>query len=215
MSKFLRALERAGLVRLEGAEVAAVDIPEEPVREPEPAQVLPAGTVVAANVSFDSLYASAGVAPSPFPAEKLLKLLDGLRAMDAATRRSAVLAMDAADDAWTVDDALLDAERKCATLLAARKTVEAQVTAAEQAAAQSVADLEKSLEDTSATVRKQIADLEALMKREVERGANERAALMASARDARASGQRETLRLDGEIERLQELSKIFQANKAP
>jgi hypothetical protein len=215
MSKFLRALERAGLVKLEGTDVAAVEIPEVAPQEQNAALEVPANTAVPEHISFDSLYARAGVAASPFPAEKLLKLLDGLRAMDSATRKSAVMAMDAADDAWTIDDCLLDAERKCAALLATKKSVESQVKAAESATAKAVADLEKSQEETSAAVRRQIADLEGLMQREVERVANERAAVMASAREARAAGQREALRIDGEIDRLQEISRIFSSTKTP
>ena len=62
--------------------------------------------------AFEDIFAAAGVPVSPYPAEKLLRLLDGLRAMDAGTRKMAVLAMDAADDNWQISDCLSDADLK-------------------------------------------------------------------------------------------------------
>jgi hypothetical protein len=212
MGKLLRALEKAGLVKLEEqaqlegqAFETAQAVEREPPVAPDPE---PSGPVDE-RVSFDSIYAQNNVPASPFPAEKLLKLLDGLRAMDATTRRSAVLAMDAADEAWTIEDSVLDSERKVASLLAAKALVERQVAASDTATVKLLGDIEKRQQDSAAAIRKQIADLEALLQREVEKAANERAAANAAARETRSAGQREALRLDAEVERLSEIARVF------
>jgi hypothetical protein len=85
------------------------------------------------------LYSRAGIPPSPFPAEKLLRMLEGLAAMEPHIRTAAIMAMDQADDAWTVQDAVLDADRKMKALAQAKTEVAA--TAAE-AARKASADLE-------------------------------------------------------------------------
>jgi hypothetical protein len=68
------------------------------------------------GIALADIFAAAGVPDSPYPAEKLLRLLDGLRAMDAGTRKAAVLAMDAADDNWQIGDCIADADRKISAL---------------------------------------------------------------------------------------------------
>src|SRR5688572_15491440 len=121
MSKFLKALAKVGLVDLEESERSRLATPEaageEPSQEdinriladarktntPEAASSAPPPPSAQAQAyesgvgegrELSSIYAEMSVPPSPFPAEKLLKLLDGLRAMDPHTRKAAVLAMD-------------------------------------------------------------------------------------------------------------------------
>ena len=118
----MRALQKAGLVELdESAEPVPVEPPAETETTPQvvmdhaaepvaaasaPAIAVPAGPI-AEQRPFDEIYAEQSVAAAAFTAEKLLKILDGLAALDPAARIAAVRALDAADDAWTVDDALL------------------------------------------------------------------------------------------------------------
>jgi hypothetical protein len=88
--------------------------------------------------AFADIFAAAGVPDSPYPAEKLLRLLDGLRAMDAGTRKAAVLAMDAADDNWQIGDCLRDADLKISALEATNATVVAQLQDRERQSAEVV-----------------------------------------------------------------------------
>ena len=65
--------------------------------------------------SFDDIFASANLPISPYPAERLLRLLDGLREMDEPTRKAAVRAMDGADDSWTMADPVILTTYRLAT----------------------------------------------------------------------------------------------------
>lgn len=217
MSRFLRALQKAGLVEtdepsspadLEAELLASVPVQEQAATPS--AELLPeAESRIQESRSFDTLYAERGVPSSPFPAEKLLKLLDGLRVMDAATRKTAVLAMDAADDAWNIDDAALDAGRKIKALN------DTKALLAQQAASQ-VAHTQEKLKggdrrqtESLSMIRQQITDLEALMQREIEKAAAEKAALQAQAQSAQEASLRESARLDAEIARLHEVLDTF------
>ncbi|HKY93602.1 MAG TPA: hypothetical protein VJM11_21290 [Nevskiaceae bacterium] len=218
MSKFLRVLQKAGLVEIDEATQMA-DTPADfvapeppPLAEaaPPPPEILPeAESRIQESRAFEALYAERGVPPSPFPAEKLLKLLDGLRAMDPATRKTAVLAMDAADEAWTIDDAALDASRKIKALNDTKTLLAQQAASAAAHAQEKMKAREQRQGDAVAAIRKQIADLEALMQREVEKGAGEKAALEAQVRTAGEACQRECARIDTEIARLKEVLDTF------
>lgn len=216
MSKFLRVLQKAGLVEAEPAEtpanleaeVLAAVPPSEP-SVPDTAVLSEADSRIEESRSFDVLYAERGVPASPFPAEKLLKLLDGLRAMDPPVRKAAVLAMDAADDNWTIDDAALDAHRKIKALNDTKALLSQQASSQAAHAQERLKSREQRQADALAAIRQQIGDLEALMQREVEKATAERAALGAEVKSAQEASTREAARLDVEIARLQEVLDTF------
>lgn len=217
MSRFLRALEKVGLVEREAqaAEPAYVE-PAGDVPPPDPAPTAaaePALPVASGPIqeqrAFDEIYAAGSVGASPFPAEKLLKILEGLAALEPAARRAAVTALDAADDAWTIDDALLDAERKIRALGEARKQIEEQARAALEESRAAVEAREQKQQDAVARIRQQIADLEGLLEREVARATEEKAALHDAARAAKDACTREVTRLDAEAHRLRRLAEVF------
>ena len=217
MSRFLRALEKVGLVEVEQrAEEPAYIEPagDVPPPDPAPAAVEPAvppppSGPIQEQRPFDDIYAAGSVAASPFPAEKLLKILEGLAALEPAARRAAVTALDAADDAWTVDDALLDAERKIKALDQARRQVEEQARAALEEARLAVEAREQKQQEAVTRIRQQIADLEGLLEREVTRATEEKAALHDAARGAKDACTRECTRLDAEAHRLRRLAEVF------
>lgn len=166
-------------------------------------------SAIAEGQSFEALYVGAEVPPSPYPAEKLLKLLDGLRAMDAGTRKAAILAMDAADDAWTIDDVVLDAERKVRTLSLGIERVEAQSADVDARVKSEVTSLEQYTQQAAETIRRQIAELEAMLQDELQKAATRRAELQMETRSAREAAARERARYEQEIERLREIGRIF------
>jgi hypothetical protein len=161
--------------------------------------------------AFEDIFAAAGVPASPYPAEKLLRLLEGLRAMDAGTRKAAVLAMDAADDNWQMGDCLRDAELKIVALEDHKRQLTAQMQNREQQSAELVNQIKRVLEDATVAIRKQIAELEQLLEREVTRAAQEMTSVEAGLRAAREAASRETRRMDAEIERLREIPTTFKA----
>jgi hypothetical protein len=226
MAGFLRTLARVGLVELDGEEAATASAPEvddaaiESILAAEsavPLEPLPAATsatqgqLVAEGQPFEAIYESASVAPSKYPAEKLLRMLDGLRAMDPGTRKAAVLAMDAADDAWTLQDAVLDAQRKMRALERAALGIDQQMEAARAKAQADVSAQETYREQATASIRQQIADLEALLEKELRQVAEERARIQNSIESADLAASREKARLNAEAERLREVPTLFGA----
>ena len=230
MSRFLKALQKAGLVDLEGQEAPApaqsdtevleefrrqraaesVSAPEAAPPVPEFLQALPEG-VAPADIARkpDDIYAAAGVGPSPFPAERLLKVLDGLKALDPSARKAAVLALDAADDSWSVDDTLLDAERKTRALDEERQRLQQLASEAQANALTRVAQSDAALQEAVARIRQQIADLEGLLQRELTRGAQEKAAIEQDALNIHNACVTGRASLDAEVQRLSELARIF------
>lgn len=182
-----------------------------PPLTPPPLPPLSAGAELPEGRPFDEIYAAAGVPASPYPAERLLRLIDGLRAMDAGTRRTAVQAMDAADDNWTIDDPLLDAQRKVRVLQEWSTGLREQLSASEQAAAAEIAELKATEEKAVAEIRKQIDGLEKLLEREMQKTAEHIAARQASLSAARAALERETQRINAEAGRLGDLARQFGA----
>lgn len=161
------------------------------------------------GIALDELFAQAGLPPTAFPAEKLLRLLDGLRAMDATTRKTAVLAMDAADDTWQISDAVGDAQRKVAALNAYKQRLNAEVVTAEQQVAAELLDKKAALEQTTGEIRTQITELERLLERAIAQSAQEATNLEAGLRANREAVARELRRMDKEIERLGEIPASF------
>jgi hypothetical protein len=216
MSKFLRALQKAGLVELDTAgtppiEHAVSAPPAEPEPLPEPVAVEPTAPAgpLSEGRAFDAIYAELGVVPAPFSAEKLLKIFDGLAALDPVSRKTAVMALDAADDSWAIDDALADADAKVRALGQARAQIESQARAALEQARADVETRDAQQADAVARVRAQIADLEGLLEREVARATEEKAAVHASAKATKDLCLREVARLDAEALRLRTLAQTF------
>src|SRR5690349_12438087 len=185
-SGFLKALKKVGLVEVDEPvdAPAAADQPEPadaPASSPPPpapvsAPADSASTEIVEALPLEQVYADRQIPQCPYPAEKLLKVLTGLRAMDAATRRAAISAMDAADDSWRIEDVLLDAEHKIKALEARKQTLAAQANAADSEAAARVRAREQQQQDAVESVRKQIADLQGLMEREVAKATADKAA---------------------------------------
>jgi chromosome segregation ATPase len=131
--------------------------------------------------------------------------------MDAATRKAAVLAMDSADDTWTIEDPLLDAARKIDALRRHRDGLGTTVAAAEAGCAQALADRDRYLAEATTTIREQISELERTLQEEIGKVAREKAELEAGLRATREAAAREAARLDHELARLDEIPASFAA----
>lgn len=195
-----------------GGEAASVNPPPLPDTSgtgTSPPPIIYAAADVAEVKSFDDIFKSAQIPDSPFPAERLLRLLDGLRAMDEATRKAAVHAMDAADDNWTIDDSIIDAQRKIAALEDYQKALESQLTVNQQQVITEVADLKQAEESAVTEIRKQIAEMERLLTREIQKTAEQISSLEGGQKNAMEACEREVKRLQTEIERLREIPVQF------
>lgn len=212
MMKFLAA---ANLVTLSEEEQREVQ-PElnealpPPLHEPAPVltQYAESDDVIEGR-SFDDIFASANLPISPYPAERLLRLLDGLREMDEPTRKAAVRAMDGADDNWTMADPVIDAQRKIAVLESYKEVVNQQVSHLQEKVATEVSDLKIKQERAIAEIRKQISELERLLDREMQKTTEHIVGLESSIKATREAAAREAQRLSTEIDRLQVIQAQF------
>jgi len=233
MSRWLKALAKAGLVELNEAERDRVgatgDAPPSPedierllaetrdlegdtgaLGEPEPAAPAVEPLVdVAADVPLAELYTRLGVETSPYPAEKLLTILDAMKALDPAARKAAVLAMDAAEPTWTIGDPLLDAQRKAEALRTAQSELDATIQAAEAKATADLASQDEYKDQASTEIRKQIADLEALLAQELQNVADAKAEINVRLAETRNICTNERARYEAEIDRLKSLHITF------
>ena len=199
MKGMMELLERAGLVRrvsepdgmadstqtADAAQDAPRDAPTRPAVEELPP------VEEATGMSLEQIFAAAAVPPCAYPAERLLRLIDGLKAMDEATRRQTIRALDAADDSWSIEDPKRDAAAKVAAIERHVASIRAAVAQAEQETKTRLSEVTQRQESSVAEVRRQIADLEGLLAREIARGAQECAALEAAQQAQRESANRE------------------------
>lgn len=234
MSRLLKTLAKIGLVELDEADhMRPEGAPEDGgaapgsisetetggaatgVRPYEPAPVdleAPADPDALEGRPLADIYTKAQVPPSSYSAEKLLKLLEGLRTLDPSTRKAAVLAMDAADEDWAVEDAVRDAEHKIRALEQAGAALIDVVKGAEAQAKVDVEAKDRYQHEATGSIRKQIADLDALLAREIEKVAEERAGIQARLQHTKEACGRETKRFREEMARLQEIPGSFGAS---
>lgn len=173
------------------------DLPAAPATEPgEP-------------LNLDDIYATQGVGPSLYPAERLLRLVDGLSAMDEATRLMAIKAMDAADESWTIADPLADAAAKVAALQAHAHGLSTHLQQLEQHTQTQLDAIAQRQDKVVGDIRQQIAELEGLAAREMSRSAQETAAQQASLQSARQTIARDLAEVAQVSQRLQSLANQF------
>ena len=217
MKGFMGLMEKAGLVTLSEAEKETVATDAQPEPLPELAPTADAAAMIEADAGkpiaedrpLEDIFELASIPASPFAAEKLLRLLDGLRAMDLATRKAAVLAMDAADDNWSIADPIDDAQRKMAALETYKVALAKQVDKAEADTNANIERIKADLERSTSDIRAQIAQLEQLLQREIAKASEDTTRLEAALRATRETAAREARRMDKEIERLNEIPATF------
>ncbi|MDB5930535.1 MAG: putative methyl-accepting chemotaxis sensory transducer [Polaromonas sp.] len=238
MKGLMNFLEKAGLVKTDAeapmagdgqapdADPGAASITP-PAGESRPATAAsPARAAAASAISapaqddgmplnLDDIYASEGVGPSVYPAERLLRLVDGLSAMDEATRQMAIRAMDAADESWSIDDPLADAAAKLKALAAHAERLASRLAQLEQETQAQLDAVNQRQEQAVGTILKQIAELEALAAREQARAAQESEAHGASLKTAQAQTASELAKIMQASERLQGLSAQFGTLASP
>ena len=223
MKGMLDFLEKAGLVRQ--------DAPPEPTAPASPTTdstalgpdlVAPNASTSAsappsagAPLNLDEIYANGGVPPSVYPAERLLRLIDGLSAMDEATRLMAIRAMDAADESWSIEDPLSDAAAKVHALAAQAQQLQLTLQALEAESQPRLNAVAARQEQVVGDIRKQIAELESLVSRELARAAQETATQEAQLNAAKDQTARELGEITRTSQRLQGLALQFGAPSTP
>ena len=171
----------------------------------------PAAEVVGVEegLSFAEIYARQRVADAQFPVERLLKLVEGLRTLDPATRRAAITAMDIADETWSMDHVLADADAKVAALRGHQRQMQGAADAVVLANRERIAALESSRDGRLVELRQQIAALEAQIQDAVGTTAADVAKLQSESESNKAALLRETQRIDAHILNVEELVAQF------
>lgn len=180
--------------------------------EAEPAATALAG--VEEGLAFPDIYARQGLAEAAFPVERLQKLVDGLRTLDPTTRRAAITAMDVADETWSMDQVLADADAKIDALRGHQRHLQAGADALVQHNRERIAELESARDTRVAELRRQIAALEAQVQDAIGAAAADVARLQSESESNKAALQRETQRLDTQVVGLQDLVAQFRAPAA-
>ena len=191
----------------------APQVPQQRAPAPQPVAPPAAPTTSKSEIvedrPFAAIYAEAAVQEAPYSAEKLLRVLDGLKAMDPHTRKAAVIAMDAADEEWTIADAVLDAQRKIRVLESSVQGVAAHLQQIQETAAHEKTTRDAYLAEAAATIRAKIQELEETLQAETAQIAAQKADIDGKVAAAVAASARETARLQMEVQRLREIPATF------
>jgi hypothetical protein len=181
-----------------------------PPRAEAPAET-PSGDAVGVEegLSFADIYGRQNVAEASFPVERLLKLVEGLRTLDPTTRRAAIMAMDVADETWSMDQVLADADAKLAALRGHQRQMQGAADALVQANRERIAALESSRDGRVGELRQQIAALETQIHDVIGTTAADVAKLQSESESNKAALLRETQRIDAHVLNLQELVAQF------
>lgn len=215
MKGMLDFLEKAGLVKMDAPSGPVAPEMDITLSEPSPvvatAPAVPAAPITepATPLNLDDIYTAHGVGPSLYPAERLLRLVDGLSAMDVATRLMAIQAMDAADESWTIDDPLADAAAKVNALQAHARSLCAHLQKLELQTQAHLDDIHQRQEKVLGDIRQQIAELEGLVAREVSRSTQESATQQANLQSARQKTAQDLAEVAQVSQRLQSLANQF------
>ncbi len=216
MKGIVNFLEKAGLVKMdEPAEQLASEPETSAGADFTLGAVSDDPTLVsgeASTLDFEDIYAKAGISASAYPAERLLRLVDGLSAMDQATRLMAIKAMDAADESWTIEDPLVDASAKIQALSRYAERLQLNLQKIEQETLGRLNAVAARQEQVVGDIRKQMAELDALVARETTRAAQETAEHEAGLRATRDQAARDLAQLSQASQRLLGLSAQFGAS---
>lgn len=164
---------------------------------------------LAEGVAFDAIYRDAQVPDAAFPIERLQKLIDGLRQLDPTTQKAAVLAMDAADESWTMEDVLRDAQRKTDALHAYNEGTTAKLAQIEKNVERDIASMTSDKDATIADLRKRIAELQQQLEAATSQHASDIATLSARKAAAEQAAERERQRVTECINRINNLIHPF------
>jgi hypothetical protein len=116
--------------------------------------------------ALSKIYDESAITPSPYPIERMIKLLDGLKAMPINMRIQAIKAMDLADDNWTIEDSILDGQRKKSAIEQEKERIKENLHQRITEIQEKKKQQDKELAQISSEIRQQISDLEQLLSEE-------------------------------------------------
>ena len=205
-------LERAGLIVEESPSAPAFAEAGQTQPAVAPAAEVPVALRAGATpLNLAEIYANEGVPAALYPAERLLRLIDGLSAMEESVRLTAIKAMDEADESWTIANPVGDADAKVKALASHAQRLQLGLQQLEQETLARIDEVRARQEQAVGAIRKQIADLEALASRELERAEKETADYNATLSQAKEQTSRELDEIARTSSQLQNLVTRFGA----
>ena len=182
-----------------------LDAPSDPATSPRLNTPSVTDCVVSA-LSFEQIYSQANIPPVSFPAERMLKVLEGLAGMDQSNRRAAIAAMDAADETWSIEGVIQDASQKAQALTQHLERMATTVSVAQEQDASQKAALIAQHGALCASIAEQIAQLQEAAQLAATDHACALAALEAKTASTMDASQQEQSRIQTEITRLISIS---------
>lgn len=167
------------------------------------------GYVLAEGISIEAIYQQANIPETSFPIERLQKLIDGLRQLDPTTQKAAVLAMDAADDTWTIEGVLKDAQAKTDALHAYADSVGARATQIQGHIERDIASMNSEKDASIAEIQSQIAELQRKLEATASKHATDISDLSAQRQSAQQAAERERQRVTEYINKINNLVHPF------
>lgn len=198
---------------LDLSSLSAASLPEEPIAPPAPVVTLTVDDdlLLPEGTALDAIYAEATVPATAFPIERLAKLVEGLNQLDATTKKTAVTAMDAADDAWQLDDVINDGRVKIAALKGHVATIVALDQEIGAEVDRRIAASQDKKKVAIESIEAQIKELEAQREAAISEAASEQASLRAQRQAAAEAGERETRRINSSAKAYESLVSLFDA----
>jgi hypothetical protein len=231
MSTFSKMLEKAGLIEREASDDPVVVPPEPRVviedRGPLPPRPTPTAApapeptpdtpvdgsdddyVLPEGITTEAIYQQAAVPACSYSVERLAKLIDGLKQLDPATQRAAVLAMDAADDTWAIEDIVQDARNKIDALRKYSEGTSSKAQQIQDRIHQNIDRLNGDKDKAVKDIQSQIADLQQLLEATGSKHAAEIAKLNSQATAAQQAADRERLRVSDQAKKIAALVQPF------
>lgn len=173
------------------------------------------GLIVVEGVELPQIYANAGVRPAHFTIEKLAKIAEGLNQLDSVTKRTAVAAMDAADDTWDIAAVIADGKAKCAALETYRSEVTQRETAINAEISRRIEASQAEKNQRLADIDAQIAELQAQREKAISDTATATASLRAQGVAAAEAAERERNRISTVVRGFSGLMNLFDTSSIP
>lgn len=165
--------------------------------------------VLTEGVELGAIYSAAGIASVTFSIEKLAKLIEGLNQLDAATKKTAVAAMDAADDSWDIATVIADGKAKRAALAAYQSEVSSSESAISTEISRRLDANQAEKAAHLAEIDQQIAELQSKREETIAQAANAAASLRSQGAAAAEAGERERNRISNAIRGFDGLIGLF------
>jgi hypothetical protein len=165
--------------------------------------------VLPEGVAFEQLFQEAGVPDAAFPIERLQKLIEGLRQLDPTTQKAAVLAMDAADETWTIEGVLKDAQLKTDALHAYLDRVTAKTAQIQGNIERDIAGMTSAKDSAITDIQAQIAELQKKLEATASQHASGISTLAGKKTTAQQAADRERQRVNECINRINNLIHPF------